>query len=164
MEIVMLRTPDIQEIISLAHITWQHTYRQIISQEQIDFMLGKFYSHSVLEEQMKDPSHFFFGVKENEHLLGYSHSFLYNDGLKLSKLYVNPTKQSKGCGKALLHHLEQFAKEAKIPTIKLNVNRNNPAKDFYLMMGFKIVKEVDIPLDKFCLNDYIMVKQLSIEA
>lgn len=164
MEIAGLNKANISEIISLAEITWQHTYSSIISQEQIDFMLNRFYSPSVIEEQMDNPTHFFFGAKEGDSLLGYCHSFLQEESIKLSKLYVNPLKQSIGCGRQLLQHLEEFSRSMNIQQIELNVNRYNPAKDFYLKMGFKIVSEVDIPLDKFWLNDYIMMKPLSNEA
>lgn len=154
---------DIPELISLARMTWSHTYSNIISQEQIDFMLNRFYSQDVLLEQMSNNSHYFFGVREEGVLLGYCHAFLYLDGVKLSKLYVNPLKQSKGCGRELLLHLEAFAQKQKIPWIELNVNRHNPAQFFYLKMGYEVVKEVDIPLDKFWLNDFVMKKNLSIE-
>jgi hypothetical protein len=43
----------------------------------------------------------------------------------------------------------------------LNVNRNNPAIDFYKKMKYQIIETVDIPLDKFWLNDYIMKKDLA---
>ena len=48
----------------------------------------------------------------------------------------------------------------RFSTLELNVNRNNPAKDFYAKNGFKIVEEIDIPLDKFWLNDYVMTKNI----
>lgn len=163
MEIVAMQQEDISELISLAHLTWQHTYTSIISQEQIDYMLNCFYTSEVLTEQMKDPSHFFFGIKEDHRLLGYCHAYLFKEGIKLSKLYINPIKQSKGCGKRLLLHLEHFCREKKLPWIELNVNRHNPAQHFYIKMGFEIIEVVDIPLDKFWLNDYVMKKNIESE-
>jgi ribosomal protein S18 acetylase RimI-like enzyme len=38
----------------------------------------------------------------------------------------------------------------------LNVNRYNPAKDFYEKLGFKIILEEDIPIGQYWMNDYVM--------
>lgn len=147
-------------IIDLAKETWQKTYCNIISQEQIDYMLNLFYSTNVISAQIENPSNDFFVALENEILLGYSHCFEKNGNYYISKIYIHPVSQGKGIGKLLMTHIESNAKSFNYSTIELNVNRNNPAKDFYLKNGFKIVQEIDIPLDKFWLNDYIMQKEI----
>jgi ribosomal protein S18 acetylase RimI-like enzyme len=38
----------------------------------------------------------------------------------------------------------------------LNVNRNNEAKEFYKKLGFKIIREEDIPIGQYWMNDYVM--------
>lgn len=45
----------------------------------------------------------------------------------------------------------------------LNVNRNNPTVHFYEKLGYTIGEIIDIPYYDFVLNDYIMVKSLSIK-
>lgn len=152
---------DVDDIIQLAKETWQETYQTIISQEQIDFMLAKFYNENLILEQIQHPQHHFLCAKENDVLLGYSHCYHQQDFIKLSKLYINPKAQKRGIGQMLLEEINQYALKQAISTIELNVNRHNPAYYFYLKMGFQVVETVDIPLDKFWLNDYVMQKKLS---
>lgn len=154
---------DISSIISIAKITWNATYKTIISQEQIDYMLHLFYSEKTIMEQMQNPANHFWGFKEEGKLSGYAHCVEDNNDkqlIKLSKLYVLPETQRQGIGKSLMSYLENECKALDKNVITLNVNRHNPAKDFYLKLGYEIVEEVDIPLDKFWLNDYVMEKRV----
>ena len=165
MEIIKANETHIPAIIAIANITWQDTYKNIITQEQISYMLNLFYTQNTLRSQMQDPLHHFWVLLQHDEVLGYAHCIEDKNEatvFKLSKLYVLPQYQGKGIGKCLLFFIENECYELKKNIITLNVNRQNPAKDFYLKMGFEIVKEVDIPLDKYWLNDYIMEKKLEI--
>lgn len=158
MEIVKPTLSDIPDIIKLAYTTWQQTYVSIISQEQIDFMLAKFYNENLIQSQLSDPRHYFLLARESDSLYGYAHCHEEEDYIKLSKLYIAPTAQGKGIGKKLLKAIESEMKLHFKNKLVLNVNRANPALHFYQKMGFEIIQTVDIPLDKFWLNDYIMEK------
>lgn len=154
---------NIPEIISIANITWHETYKEIISQQQIAYMLNLFYTEAVLGQQMRNPKHHFWILKDNEKIQGYTHCIEEpNDvhSLKISKLYVLPNQQGRGIGKLLLMFVENTCFGLGKNRLILNVNRNNPAKKFYLKMGFEIVEEIDIPLDIYWLNDYVMEKQV----
>ncbi len=107
MQIVKPDISDIEGIIQLAKTTWQHTYASIISQDQIDFMLAKFYNQSLIQSQFIDSSHFFLLAKEEDCLLGYAHCYREEDHIKLSKLYIDPTAQGKGVGKRLMKAIEE---------------------------------------------------------
>lgn len=161
MEILKPSLNDIPAIISLATDTWHTTYSSIISKEQIEYMLQLFYNKELIASQLSDPTHFFLLAKEENQLLGYSHCYIEYDKLKLSKLYISPLAQGKGIGKQLLNRIEADMNELNISTLILNVNRNNPALNFYQKMGFEIIETVDIPLDKFWLNDFVMQKTIS---
>ena len=78
----------------------------------------------------------------------------------MSKLYVLPTAHKQGLGKQLLQEAEQEARRQQLKGIRLNVNRYNPAYQFYLHLGFVVEETIDIPLDKYMLNDYVMFKPL----
>jgi ribosomal protein S18 acetylase RimI-like enzyme len=152
-----------QALIQLAHTTWQATYPGIISQEQIDFMLERFYNPPLVESQLADPTQFFRALQENNKLLAYLHAYEENHALKVSKLYVLPTMQGRGFGQQLLQTVENEARNRLLPRIMLHVNRFNPAYHFYLKQGYRVIETIDIPLEKFMLNDYIMEKQLKTE-
>ncbi|MGI9190967.1 MAG: GNAT family N-acetyltransferase [Chitinophagaceae bacterium] len=157
--------PDLthaQALIDLAKITWQHTYPGIISQEQIDYMLNLFYSQERVEQQLRDTNQFFSAIEQDGHLQGYIHAYPENQSIKVSKLYILPEAQGKGFGQMLLATAEQEAIRLHLEGIRLNVNRYNPAYHFYLKQGFVVEEEIDIPLDRFVLNDYIMFKRIGI--
>lgn len=161
MEILKASPSDIQDIIALAHETWNATYRSIISQEQIDFMLHSFYNQEVIGAQLKEPLHHFRVIRTVGNLVAYSHFLEKDNCIFLSKLYVLPSFQGRHLGHALLSEMEAFAKKQGYSLLKLNVNRANPAYHFYLKEGFTIAEIVDIPLNKYVLNDYVMEKSVS---
>jgi ribosomal protein S18 acetylase RimI-like enzyme len=45
--------------------------------------------------------------------------------------------------------------------LRLNVNRNNKAKEFYEKLGFTVIQEEDIDIGSgYYMNDYIMEKKI----
>ena len=79
---------------------------------------------------------------------------------KLHKLYCLPEMQGKGYGKILINEVISKTIEAGKHTLDLNVNRFNKAKSFYQKMGFRVVYEEDISIDKYWMTDYVMRKEL----
>ena len=73
------------------------------------------------------------------------------------KLYVLPTTQKTGAGKALLLQAIEYAKNNGGKQLILQVNKINNAKDFYLNHGFTILEEKVLELEHgFVMDDYIM--------
>jgi GNAT superfamily N-acetyltransferase len=76
---------------------------------------------------------------------------------KLNKLYVLPSAQGTGSGKALLNKSIEVAKAAGSSSLFLQVNKLNTAFTFYLKHGF--VKEAEFKFDignGFFMDDYVM--------
>ena len=162
MEIVEATERDIPTIHQLAEETWWPTYRPILSEEQISFMLKDMYSENALLKQMNADVKFLLVKRENENVAfaGYSIENRPEPFLRIHKIYVLPSEQGKGTGKTLIDYLSNLAKDLNIPEIELNVNRANPAFGFYQKMGFDIRETVDIPYYQFVLNDYVMRKKV----
>jgi GNAT superfamily N-acetyltransferase len=173
---MMLRTATLTDcalIRSISERTWPSTYGHIISQEQIDFMLDWMYSDESLEKQMDSGCVFYIASikKENEQWgdVGFcsvspeeeeNNSTEKVEGSKahkLNKLYVLPSAQGTGAGKALLVKAIEFAKAAGSSSLFLQVNKQNDAYTFYLKHGF--VKEQEFKFDignGFFMDDYVM--------
>lgn len=152
---------DIESIRNVALKTWPVSYAQMLGKEQIDYMLQLFYSPAALEQQIRD-QHYFFLALRNYAPVGFA-SFSRVEGsvYKLQKLYVLPTEQKAGTGKALLETIETVAKSMGGTRLQLNVNRKNIAKSFYDRNGFKVLETVDINIGEgYFMNDYIMEKEL----
>jgi N-acetylglutamate synthase-like GNAT family acetyltransferase len=153
---------DIPAISELAEKIWWPSYRNIISDEQISFMLNGMYSAKSLLEQMHSGVEFLIVERDNLPLAfaGFSETDTENQVFKLHKLYVLPTEQGRGTGRKLIEHVSSLAKAKGGNILELNVNRGNPAHHFYSKIGFDIYQTVDINYHHFVLNDYVMRKKL----
>ena len=106
---------------SVSERTWPSTYGHIISKEQIDFMLDWMYSDESLATQMNTGCAFYIASSKKDNgdwvAIGFcSVSIVMENTLtqietnkveliqshKLNKLYVLPSAQGSGAGKALL--------------------------------------------------------------
>lgn len=149
---------------SLIHRIWKPTYREILSEEQMDYMLDMMYRRDVLLAQMHAGHVFLIITEDNAPVgfAGYECNYKGEKGsCKLHKIYVLPETQGKGIGKILLHTVAEKAREAGQQRLLLNVNRYNKAKDFYAKLGFKIVAEEDIDIGNgYFMNDYLMLLAL----
>lgn len=155
-------TDDIPLIHDLAEIAFRDTYKDILSPEQMEYMMDWMYSEESLTHQMTVADHIFF-IEDGK---GYA-SFRF-DGhtdddrelFHLEKLYVLPEYQKSGLGRRLFEKvLEEAASAASGDSyrIELNVNRNNPAVGFYEHLGMHKDRQGDFAIGKgFFMNDYIM--------
>jgi ribosomal protein S18 acetylase RimI-like enzyme len=151
---------DIPAIISIQERTWEPTYAEILSREQLDFMFDKIYSPEALKSQMQDGQHFLILINGNVPE-GFASVTLEEPGkFKLQKIYVLPATQGNGAGKYLLNETENYVKAEGGKTLSLNVNRYNKARNFYEKRGFVVVAEKDIPIGPYWMNDYILEKEL----
>ncbi len=150
--------PLIQDIVTQ---TWPVAYTNILGEQQVNYMIDKFYSTASLIDQMKKKHFFFLAFKENRHI-GFASFSCFNEKIyKLQKLYVVPGEQKTGAGKVLLQTVETAVKNMGAVKLQLNVNRKNIAKTFYEKSGFVITREVDIDIENgYFMNDYVMEKDL----
>ena len=153
---------DINVISTMARAIWPETYSSIISDAQIKYMLNLFYSHESLEKQFDD-HHIFYIALMNAETVGFA-SYAHDNKTgvyKVHKLYVHPMLHGKGFGKKLLDRIIADVKPAGATAIRLNVNRQNRAIDFYKRYGFELVGEEDIAIGEgYFMNDYVMEKKI----
>jgi len=154
---------DVTIIQHLAERIWYPTYRSIISEEQIQYMLTHIYGLQNINSQIAKNVQTYLLLFEDEMPVGFA-SFSPRaenpEVYKLHKLYCLIETKGKGYGKALIKEVEQRISEMGITILELNVNRNNPAKGFYEKMGYEIAYEEDIPIGDFWMNDFVMRKML----
>jgi diamine N-acetyltransferase len=154
---------DIPTIKALAEATWEPTYKNILSKEQIDYMFDVIYSSEALLKQMQDGQTFMILYDAHKKPLGFA-SYSIKDVnekiYKLNKIYLLPDSQGKGLGKMLLFDAENEIRRLGGNILDLNVNKYNNAKTFYEACGYQVHHEEDIPIGPYWMNDYIMRKQL----
>jgi ribosomal protein S18 acetylase RimI-like enzyme len=155
----------IPQIIRHAKASWKPTYKDILSEAQMDYMFELFYSPDALVSQIIEKQHQFIIALDNNLHAGFASYSPINKGdtsaYHLHKIYIKPTQQGKGIGKVLLDFVINDIKPKGAQYIDLNVNRYNKATDFYKKIGFEIIEEVDVPVgNNYFMNDYIMRKKL----
>lgn len=155
---------DIPLIRSMAEVVFRSTYADILSPEQMEYMMGWMYSEESLKVQTEGNGKWFFIAEADGCPAGYvSFEFeeMLEDGRKLyhlQKLYAMPEFQGKGLGRRMLSFVLETLSEAN-PSgcrVELNVNRGNSAVTFYEHMGLTRDRQGDFPIGHgYFMNDYI---------
>lgn len=159
---------DLVVVQDLAYLIWPTAYTGIISTEQISYMLEQMYSLEVLELQFDQKQQFVilyesgqpvgfasFGAKQTER------EFLY----RLNKLYILPAKQGHGAGRFLLDFILQAVSGLGGSGLELNVNKQNPARNFYARNGFQVIREEVLDIGNgYVMDDYVMRHPISLTA
>lgn len=158
-QIEQLNTQNIDVVNELAHLIWPHTFKDILTQDQIDYMLGWMYDLGTLQEQVQT-GHLFYVIKEfntPKGFIGLEPNYPDADYLRIHKCYVLPSEQGKGFGRKLITKAMDVAFDLDLKKLHLNVNRYNKSLDFYKHIGFEVIGEEDIDIGKgYLMEDYIM--------
>ena len=156
---------DLTLIHDMAQVVFRHTYKDILSSEQMEYMMDMMYSMPNLQIQINEGHHYYIAYM-SEAPCGYV-SVQYDgsddDGVEvfhLHKIYVMPEAQGRGVGQQLFDKVVSHVRGAvsgKSARIELNVNKYNKAVDFYKHLGMRILLEEDFPIGNgFYKTDYIM--------
>lgn len=160
---IRLATPaDIPTIRQIAYVTWPDTYGEILSPAQLSYMLATRYSEEILHQQMTREGHHFLLAEQHGAgvgFAGFEHHYQGADRTRLHKLYILPSAQGSGVGRALLAAALASAKEAGDVTLELNVNRFNKACDFYRRHDFQVLREEVLPIGQgYVMDDYVLIR------
>ncbi|WP_205512054.1 GNAT family N-acetyltransferase [Longitalea arenae] len=163
---INIRYATVEDLITierLAREIWPVTYGEILSPDQLAYMLELIYSNSSLRKQLLDQQHIFLIVESGGKPVAFASYSTIEPGIsKLHKIYVHPHTQGLGIGKKLIDHVIEQLQTGGIHTLRLNVNRSNKARFFYEKLGFTVVKEEDIDIGNgYFMIDYIMEKKLN---
>ena len=154
---------EVQIIHDLAHRIWPHTFKDILSIDQIEYMLNRMYALDVLENQISN-GHQFLVWQENNlpvGFIGIELNYPIHGTLRIHKIYILPEMQGTGLGKKLINVVGEIARENGCTSLNLNVNRFNNAVSFYQYLGFAITKEEDIDIGNgYLMEDFVMEMKL----
>lgn len=161
MKLLPATQEDIKTIQDLARRSWEHAYADILSREQLEFMLSTMYSNDEIQAQLNNPHyHYFLAYDEVldvfEGFIGFEHLYETNT-TKLHRIYLIPESKGKGVGKKLLTFLHEKVKDFGDKRIILAVNKNNSAKQFYESQGYRVYDEGVFDIGNgFVMDDYLM--------
>jgi len=155
---------DIALIRDLAEIIFPYTYKKILSPEQVDYMMEWMYSPNNLAAGLDSGQEYFIVEVEREAVsyAGIAPQEDDPDGTKvfeLMRLYILPEYQKTGLGKLLFEHVCDHIRSKGFAKCRmmLHVNRENPAVQFYLHQGMRILYSKDFDIgNNFWMTDHIM--------
>lgn len=153
-------TDDCGLINQMAGEVFPATYKEILSPEQLDYMMDWMYSPENIRKQMEEEGHVYFIAYEECEPYGYVSVQQQEENVfHLQKIYVLPYFQGAHCGSFLFREAIKYIKEVHPEPclMELNVNRDNKALLFYERMGMRKLREGDFPIGNgYYMNDYIM--------
>ncbi len=148
---------DIKELANLASDIWHEYWVDILSPEQIDYMVEKFQSENAILNQIKSENYTYFFIKSEGQNAGYIGLSKKDDYLFLSKLYIKKEFRRRGFGTQAFEFIRKFASENGFDRIVLTVNKynENTIKAYY-KWHFKQINSVVTDIGNgYVMDDYI---------
>ena len=159
MEIVKCDGNLLEMLKKLAYAIWPSAYAEILSKEQLTYMLERFYNLEALQLQAMNGQQFYLVQNVQQEYVGFIAYEINSEPnkTKIHKIYVLPETQGSGVGKQLFEFVKTKALQVQQTAIFLNVNKYNNAQHFYTKLGFKIIKEEVIDIgNNYIMDDYVM--------
>lgn len=152
---------DIPRIQEIAYKTWATAYKNVISPEQITYMLEMMYNTQTLSKLIQQPDFLFYLINDGAGIAALELHYE-NTISKLHKIYILPEHQGKGLGEKTIQSLTNISQNAGDKSIILNVNKKNAATHFYEKCGFIRWRSevIDIGGD-YVMDDYVYRKDFS---
>ena len=161
MKLTKATEENVTLIQDLARRSWKNAYAEILSEEQMEYMLSEMYSKTEIESQLQNPNyHYYLIVDEDndsyEGFIGYEHNYE-DKTTKLHRIYLIPESKGKGLGKLALQFLNEKVSENGNKRIILNVNKHNAARNFYESQGYRVYDEGVFDIGNgFVMDDFLM--------
>lgn len=147
---------------NLAEEIWPIAFRDIISMEQIAYMIDWMYDLKSMQKQISEKTtyHLVYADDSDIEPAGFCGYTEYADEkiLKLDKVYVRSRYQGKGVGRAILDYSQEFSVAQGLKSVILATNKKNEkAISFYKKNNFRIIKSVKDDIGGgFFMDDYIL--------
>ena len=167
MEFIKAEQDQDKELIrTLARKSWENAYADLLSADQIEYMLGEMYSVEELRNHFQNVGYHYYLIKYSGDFagfIGYENHYEPKT-TKLHRIYLLPECKGKGMGKMSLEFLKEKTRLAGDERIILNVNKQNPAIKVYESQGFKVVDEGVFDIGNgYVMDDFIMEYRLEKE-
>ena len=163
MKLIKAAEENIPLIQDLAKRSWENAYAEILSKEQMNYMIETMYSKEEIASHLENPNyHYYLVFDENANVydgfIGFENHYEENT-TKLHRIYLVPESKGKGLGKKTLEFLNEKVQESGDNRIILNVNKYNSAQKFYESQGYRIYGEGVFDIGNgYVMDDFLMEK------
>lgn len=165
MQIDIIKAKDnsqIEKIVTIAEEIWQECFVDIISENQINYMVDKFQSLDAIKNQIANENYIYYAVYCDDKLCGYIAIKEEEEKLFLSKLYLHKDYRGKGIASIMFEKIFDEGRKKSKKSVYLTVNKHNKiAIDVYKAKGLKITDSVVTDIGEgYVMDDYIFEYQL----
>lgn len=149
---------DIESLATLASEIWHEYWVDILTSEQIKYMVTNFQSAQAIKTQIEQESYEYYFIEYENKKIGYFGISYKKDYLFLSKLYLKKDYRHHGFGTKAFQEIIKIAIKNNYNDIQLTVNKyNKNTIRAYEKWGFKIIDSVVTDIGSgFVMDDYIM--------
>ena len=165
-DIVAVRVSKLRHIRALQKLTrtiWRQHFPGIISAEQVEYMLRRFYGFRSLFKKWWKGENFYL-IRAGGRYVGYFSYTIEHDSpqAQLNKFFLLKEFRGKGIAHAAFQHIIRRCEEAGCKSIWLAINRKNSGSiAAWERLGFNVAREEAFDIGNgFVMNDYIMEKSL----
>lgn len=151
---------NIEQLAMLASDIWHEFFIELLSLEQIDYMVDKFQSAHAIKDQINKQGYIYYFIKEDQRIIGFTAICFEETRMFLSKLYLQQSSRGKGIASLAFDFLEEQARLQHKKYIYLTVNKyNQHTINVYERKGFvKISSKVTDIGQGYVMDDFIMEK------
>lgn len=159
-----LESPDeLVRVRNVADVIWPETFKDILSPEQITYMMDMMYAPDVMAKEWQAGYHFCMVLADGRDAGYLVFSAYGEDGTaKLHKVYLLKEFHHQGIGQQMLEYACSRCRELGFTSVLLAVNKqNHAAQKAYFRYGFVQEKAVKCDIGNgFFMDDYLMRKVL----
>ena len=162
--LVPLTEADFAPLTALATQIWHQHYVNIVSREQLDYMLAGRYNPERLRLYLPAQESWLKLLKVGGELVGYCSYALTAKPreMKLEQLYLRVDHKGAGLGGQMLRHVEAEARLRGCATVMLTVNKQNlDSIAIYKKHGYVVREAATFEIGRgYVMDDYVMEKRL----
>lgn len=159
LQMKQIKSPEqIKAMCFLASRIWREHYGQILSADQITYMVEKFQSFKAVTNQIEHQGYTYCWLVCDGQNAGFCGYKIENGALFLSKLYIEKAFRRKGLASFALEELKKICQEKNLGYIWLTVNRDNLGSvAFYRQAGFYVDHDEVTDIGQgYVMDDHIM--------
>ncbi|MGO9015945.1 MAG: GNAT family N-acetyltransferase [Dissulfurispiraceae bacterium] len=154
----LMTMEDIPVVQDLARHIWEEAYSDLLSQEQIHYMLTLMYSSKVISDELSGGAVWEIIFQEGTPCGYVSYSISGDDAVQLSKIYIEKSFRGKSIAEEAIKRVLRYAAEKGKARVFLTVNKGNVrAIRAYEKNGFSVTDSVVKDIGNgFVMDDYVM--------
>lgn len=154
-------SPEQIEVVALlADAIWNECYAELLSREQIRYMVDKFQSGHAISDQIENEGYLYYLFTIDGNNAGYIGLQPKDGRMLLSKIYLLKSYRGSGHLAMLFGFVDSVAKRHACSTVWMTANKGNErAAAAYRKMGFKVAREQVADIGQgFVMDDYVFEK------